>query len=69
MNHVLGGSLHFHMSGLSIAQQPTLMRQWQPMMSCKHINQPWCWCRLSPGVSRPDWYTPVDAEEERRRWA
>lgn len=25
--------------------------------------------RLSPHVPRPDWYTPVDAEEERRRWA
>ncbi len=25
--------------------------------------------RLSPHVPRPDWYSPVDAEEERRRWA
>ena len=24
--------------------------------------------RLSPGMSRPAWYTPVDEEEERRRW-
>ncbi|GMH34381.1 hypothetical protein BSKO_02215 [Bryopsis sp. KO-2023] len=25
--------------------------------------------RLSPHVKRPDWYTPVDKEEEWRRWA
>ena len=25
--------------------------------------------RLSPGAERPDWYTPVDAVEEKRRWA
>ncbi|GAB4813076.1 hypothetical protein N2152v2_000122 [Parachlorella kessleri] len=25
--------------------------------------------RLSPHVPRPGWYTPIDAEEERRRWA
>lgn len=25
--------------------------------------------RLTPHVTRPDWYTPVDEEEERRRWA
>lgn len=24
--------------------------------------------RLSPHVSRPSWYTPVDAEEDQRRW-
>lgn len=24
--------------------------------------------RLSPYVSRPSWYTPVDEEEEQRRW-
>lgn len=24
--------------------------------------------RLSPHVSRPSWYTPVDDEEDRRRW-
>lgn len=25
--------------------------------------------RLSPGMSRPDWFRPVDEEEDRRRWA
>ncbi|KAK9812844.1 hypothetical protein WJX72_004622 [[Myrmecia] bisecta] len=25
--------------------------------------------RLSPHVARPDWYTPVDADEDNRRWA
>ena len=24
--------------------------------------------RLSPGMQRPDWYSAVDAAEERRRW-
>ena len=25
--------------------------------------------RLSPGAERPDWYTPVDPAEEKRRWS
>ena len=25
--------------------------------------------RLSPGLKQPDWYHPVDAAEDRRRWA
>lgn len=25
--------------------------------------------RLSPGLARPAWYTPVDAAEDQRRWA
>ncbi len=25
--------------------------------------------RLSPHVSQPDWYWPVDADENKRRWA
>lgn len=25
--------------------------------------------RLSPHVSRPSWYTPIDAEEDWRRWS
>ena len=25
--------------------------------------------RLSPGAERPEWYTPVDPVEEKRRWA
>ena len=25
--------------------------------------------RLSPRLARPDWYVPVDGEEEERRWA
>ena len=25
--------------------------------------------RLSPGADRPDWYSPVDSVEDKRRWA
>ena len=25
--------------------------------------------RLSPGAERPDWYSPVDSVEDKRRWA